>query len=107
MPGPAHPQIVDGIDAGHRRDGALSLLDQPGVDAVEEPAADVAAGADQQHHDRGTDQQPDDRIGKRESRARSRALRATTANEVNPSVRAWTPSATKAAEPIRRPTRIR
>ena len=32
---------------------------------------------------------------------------ATTASEVNPSVRACTPSATRAAEPIRRPTRIR
>ena len=32
---------------------------------------------------------------------------STTASEVNPSVRAWTPSATSAAEPIRRPTRIR
>lgn len=32
---------------------------------------------------------------------------ATTAREVKPSVRAWTPSATSAAEPMRRPTRIR
>ncbi len=32
---------------------------------------------------------------------------ATTASEVRPSVRAWYPSATSAAEPISRPTRIR
>ena len=32
---------------------------------------------------------------------------STTANEVKPSVRAWTPSATKDADLIRRPTRIR
>ena len=32
---------------------------------------------------------------------------STTASEVNPSVRACRPSATSAAEPIRRPTRIR
>ena len=32
---------------------------------------------------------------------------ATTAREVNPSVRAWIPSATRAAEPIRRPIRMR
>ena len=28
---------------------------EPGVGAAEEPAADVTAGADQQHHDRVTD----------------------------------------------------
>ena len=35
------------------------------------------------------------------------AAPAMTASEVNPSVRACWPSATKAAEPILRPTRIR
>ena len=38
-----------------------------GVDAVEESAADVAAGADQQHHDRGADEQADDRVGEGEA----------------------------------------
>ena len=35
------------------------------------------------------------------------ATATTTASEVNPSVRAWSPSATRAAEPMRRPTRMR
>ncbi len=35
------------------------------------------------------------------------AAASRTARLVNPSVRAWRPSATNAAEPIRRPTRIR
>ena len=39
--------------------------------------------------------------------AHAPAAAATTASEVKPSVRACRPSATRAAEPIRRPTRIR
>ncbi|CAM62681.1 Hypothetical protein MAB_2600 [Mycobacteroides abscessus ATCC 19977] len=35
------------------------------------------------------------------------AAPSTTASDVKPSVRAWRPSATRAAEPILRPTRMR
>lgn len=62
VPRPPHPQIVNSVDARHRGDSTLGLLHHLGVDAIEQSAADVAAGPDQQHHDRGTDQQAHNRI---------------------------------------------
>jgi hypothetical protein len=47
------------------------------------------------------------RIGQQEAGAHGPITPSTTASEVKPSVRECTPSATSAAEPIRRPTRIR
>ena len=67
----------------------------------------VAYRGAQHGQDRHGDEQPDDRVGQREARARHRRRPEATASEVKPSVRACSPSATRAAEPIRRPTRMR
>ena len=85
----------------------FGLVDQGGVDAVQQPPADVAGRCPT--------------AGRQIAMVISRPTTgsasgkpsptpitpSTTASEVNPSVRACSPSATSAAEPIRRPTRIR
>src|SRR5215218_10930354 len=48
---------------------------------------------------------PDERVGQREPEPDPNHPN-TTANEVKPSLRAWTPPAPSAADPIRQPTRI-
>ena len=65
-----------------------------------------SAGAPEQDDDRGGDQQAHDRVGQGKPSQTPIAPR-TTASEVKPSVRACTPSATSAAEPICRPMRMR
>ena len=85
----------------------LDQVDQGGVDGVHEPAVDLARGGAQHAEDGDGDEQPDDGVGPAASRARRRPRRAARRGEVKPSVRACSPSATRAAEPIARPTRMR
>ena len=106
VPEPAHPDGLDIVDTRHGPDGLFRAVDQGRVDAIQQAPVDAASRARQQQEYCGADQQPDDRIGQRESGPYP-ITPNTTASEVNPSVLACTPSATSAAERIRRPTRIR
>ena len=54
----AHPSdanAVDAVDAGHRRQDLLDLVDELGVDAVHEPAVDRAGRAEEHHRHRRRD----------------------------------------------------
>ena len=94
-------------DVEHARGRAqrrLDLVDQRRVDGVHQPPVDLAGGVLEHEQDRDGDEQADHRVGPVASRAPTPPAPSSTASEVKPSVRACRPSATSAAEPIRRPT---
>ena len=103
---PADAQFPDVPDAGGGAQGAFGLVDQGRVDGVHQPGEDLAGRAAEHTEDCDGDDQPDDRVGEGEPEGDPAAPRST-ARLVNPSVRACSPSATNAAEPIRRPTVMR
>ena len=90
---PAQPDPADGQHARGGAQGGLGLLGQRGIHAVHQPPAAVIS-------------RPTTGSAQRQPIATPPAP-ASTASEVNPSVRACRPSATSAAEPIRRPVLIR
>src|SRR6476619_1186140 len=106
MTDPAHP---DPSNRAHPRPGGQhrdSVVDEVGIDAVQKPAEYIAGSEDQHDADGACDHQTDDRVGGRKPQRRTNGS-PTTANDVKPSARACIPSARKAADPMRLPTRMR
>ncbi len=86
--------------------GLLGLAGEGGVDGVHEAPVDLAGGLAQDGQDGHGDEQSGGWVAQLQPGATPPAP-ARTAMEVSPSVRACSPSATSAAEPIFRPVRIR
>lgn len=106
VPDPAKPDVF-GLDyPGRGPERRRRLRGQPGVDRVHEAAVDVSRGAAQHSEDRHRDEESDERVGEREP-CHDTDRAAHHGEGVNPSVRAWTPSATSAADPMCLPTRMR
>src|SRR6266542_486145 len=105
MADPPQAQLVDALHARYGPRHRARPLDQLRIHRVHEPVVDAARRVLQHEHDRNRDQEADDRIGSLEPERN--AAPSNTPSEVSPSVRACKPSATSAAEPIRRPVRIR
>ena len=71
MTDPAHPDSSNRADTragGQDPDGAV---DEFGVDAVQQPAEHIACREDQDHTDYASDQNTDDRVGRRKSQRRA------------------------------------
>ena len=64
---PADADALHGLDARHRSQHPSHVVDQLGVNAVQEPAVDVTRRALQDEKDSNGDEQPDDGIGQRPS----------------------------------------
>ena len=86
--------------------GLLGLAGEGGVDGVHEAPVDLAGGLAQDGQDGHGDEQSGGWVGQLQPSATPPAP-ASKAREVSPSVRACSPSASSAAEPILRPARIR
>jgi alpha-ribazole phosphatase/probable phosphoglycerate mutase len=67
VPDPAQPQVLDVMHTRYRAQARLRRVDQVRVDGVHDPPVDVAGGAAQHDQDRHRDEQPDDRVGQRET----------------------------------------
>jgi len=106
VPDPAQAQRFDAPDSRHGVQAGLRGIEEGGVDGVHEAPPDIGDGPAQHEQDGDGDQDADDRVGEGKPAKTPRAP-ITTASEVKPSVRACKPSATSAAEPIVRPTRMR
>jgi hypothetical protein len=103
---PAHLDATHVCDPGFSGQGYFGGVDEFGVYGVHESAEDVADRGAQHGEDGDGDEQADDGVGERESECDTGSAEKHC-QRVNPSVRAWSPSATRAAEPIRRPTPMR
>jgi hypothetical protein len=106
VPDPADADAVDGLDAVDRGQDPVHVVDQLGFNAVHEPPVDVAGGILEDEKNGDGDEQSDDGVGEPPAGGDTEGT-DPTAREVRPSVRAWRPSATRAADPIWRPTRMR
>jgi len=106
MADPPQPHLANVEDARGGPNDRLHPVDECRVDGVHEPGEDLPGGLAE--HGEGGDgcDQADDRVGQAEPEGDPPAPMSTT-RLVRPSVRACRPSAISAAEPIRRPTRIR
>lgn len=67
MPVPAPPDAVYPVNAINVVKRVRDPIDQLGLHAVEQTAADAANRADEKDEDRGGDDQPDDRIRQRKA----------------------------------------
>ena len=106
VPDPAHPHPAHRPHTRLPAEHVVGGVDEGGVDAVQEPAEHIAGRDDQHHRMAAAISRP--MIGSAAGKpSATPTAPATTANDVNPSVRACRPSATSAADPIRLPTRMR
>ena len=106
VPDPAQPDLADIEHSRRRTQRLLHLIDQGRINGVHQPPVDLAGRLPEHGQDRHRDQQADDRVGpvppechtghSEQDRQRREPIGA-----------GMQPSATSAAEPILRPTRIR
>ncbi|CAM5338199.1 hypothetical protein SALBM311S_08110 [Streptomyces alboniger] len=106
VPDPPQPQLAHAAHPFDLPYCPLGPVDQGRIDGVQHAPEHLARSVPQDQGDRGGDRQPHDRVGQLPAQ-RGAPAPNSTARDVNPSVRACSPSATRAAEPMERPTRIR
>ena len=110
--GPRGPPTADACafsteHAGHLGESGLGGVRRGSADAVHEPAEDVTCGRPEHEQDRDGDEQPDSGVGP--ARADRDSSGTDEDGERGQSVGAGVmcPSATRAAEPMARPSRMR
>ena len=106
MADPSQPYLADVQDSARSPERLLGLVDKLGVHSVHQATVDLPCSLPQHSEDGHVMSSPT--AGSAQSHpAATPATPRRTASDVNPSVRACSPSATSAAEPILRPTRMR
>src|SRR5664279_659799 len=105
MADPAHAHLADIANSRSCPDDLLDPVHQGRVHGLQQPSEDLPSRLAEHGQNRNGDHQADD--GVREAEPEGDATGAEEYGETGPSVRACKPSATSAAEPIRRPTWMR
>src|SRR5829696_1424551 len=101
VPNPADAQLAYFLDAVDDEQGFGGAVDERRVHSIHQAGADLADRGAQHGEDRDRDDQTDDGVGPAPAEA-TPPTPSRTARLVKPSVRACRPSATRAAEPMRR-----
>ena len=105
----AEPAQGNVVRRQHARYGAGCRFDQfhrRRIDGIHHPPPHIAGRAPNHYQNRKADPEADQWVGERKAQPTPMAP-ASTPSEVKPSAHACRPSATNAAEPISRPTRMR